>query len=128
MNDDLYDQALTMLANAASWHDLRRQLDGAELLGPLGSARMDRLLLAWHRKQADELTDVALADEIRFWADGGSYASHLRGYQAPPPAVLIDSARARGWFCKPLGSGGVIVNPPEGRPLVLRTVGPGGQV
>lgn len=120
MIDDLLGRARALLAQSASWHDLRRRLDDAGITERLGAAALDDLLAAWHAKEAAGLSDDALAEELRFWAGGGSYGNHLKGYNATPPAVLVDEARARGWFVKPLDSGGVVVNAPSGRPLVVK--------
>lgn len=120
MMDDLLGRARALMAQSASWHDLRRRLDDADLTYRLGVAALNDLLAEWHDREAAALTDGALAEELGFWADGGTFATHLKGYNATPPTVLVEQARSRGWFVKPLGSGGVIVNAPTGRPLVVR--------
>ncbi len=122
MMDDLLGRARALLAQSATWHDLRRRLDDADLTYRLGVGGLDILLVEWHEREAAALTDSALADELAFWAEGGSFASHLKGYSATPPAILVEQARLRGWFVKPLGSGGAIVNAPTGRPLVIRSL------
>jgi hypothetical protein len=83
---------------------------------------MDALLLEWHQREAAAMTDAQLTEELAFWSDGGTYNSHLKGFSATPPAMLVEQARHRGWFVKPLDSGGAVVNPPGGRPLVVRGV------
>lgn len=120
MTHDPMQRARILLAGAPSWHELRRQLDAEGLGHRLGSAALDLLLLEWHRREAASLSPDGLAGELAFWAGGGGFASHLKGYNAVPPAVLIDEARRRGWFVRPLGSGGAVVNAPDGRPLVVR--------
>lgn len=120
MMEDVLGRARALFAQSASWHDLRRRLDEAGLSQRLGAAALDDLLAAWHAQEAGKLTDPALAEELGFWAGGGGYADHLKGYNAIPPAVLVADARRRGWFVKTLDSGGVVVNAPAGRPLVLK--------
>ena len=88
-----------------------------EELGPEG---MQDLLDLWHQRAAGALNDIELRIELGFWAHGGTYAQHLRGYQAIPPAALVAQARARGWFVRVGESGNAVVNPPGARPLALR--------
>lgn len=122
MTDDPMRHARALLAEAPSWQELRRRLDAAGLMRRLGSAALSELLGEWQRREAAGLDDAALAADLRFWAEGGDYAGHMRGYNAVPPALLVEEARRRGWFVRPLGSGGAVVNAPGGRPLVIRAL------
>lgn len=118
------ERAEELLARAANWHEYRRLLEAEGLLDRLGPEGIQAMLAAWNARAAAALSDAELRVELGFWADGGSYAAHLRGYQAIPPAELVEQARARGWFVRVGASGTALVNPPEGRPLTLR-LGPG---
>lgn len=120
MIDDPMQRARRLLADAPSWQELKRQLDTDGIVNRIGAAGVERLLAEWHGNEVAGLDDVALTQELGFWADGGSYDRHLKGYNALPPAVLIDEASRRGWFVRSLGSGGTVVNAPEGKPLVVR--------
>ncbi len=121
MIDDAMHRARAMLSAAPSWQELRRRLDADGLTNRLGAGALDVLLGEWHRKTAAELDDATLAGELRFWAEGGGYDSHLQGYNALPPAVLVDEAARRDWFVRRLGSG-ALVNAPDGKPLVIKAV------
>lgn len=114
------ERAEELLARAATWHDYRRLLEAEGLPDRLGPEGIQAMLAEWTRRAAAALADAELRAELAFWADGGTYAAHLRGYQAIPPAELVEQARARGWFVRVGASGTAIVNPPEGRPLTLR--------
>lgn len=122
--DDPMSRALTLLAGAPSWHELKRSLDETGLSIRIDPAGLDALLAAWHRKEVAALSDEELVAEISFWAEGGGYAEHMRGYFAVPPRILVEEAGNRTWFVAPLGSGGAIVNAPGGRPLVVRSLPP----
>ena len=123
VSEDLYRQAMIMLSAAETWQDLRRRLDQAGLTNRLGVERMDTLLVAWYRKETAGLDDRQLAGELRFWSGGGTYLAHPRGYAAPPPAVLVEEARRRGWAVRSLMSGGgVAIDLPDGPSEVLRTL------
>jgi len=124
-SDPIRERAMTLLARAPTWHELRRALEAEGLIDRLGGAGMQALLAEWHERAAAALSDVELRIELGFWAEGGTYAAHLRGFQAIPPAVLVSQARARGWFVRQGASGKAIVNPPGARPLVVQT-GPDG--
>lgn len=117
LEDSIRERAWQLLGRAPTWHELKRMLDAEGLTDRLGAAGMQDLLAAWHARAAAELTDAQLQDELGFWAEGGSYATHLKGFQAVPAAALVEAARSRGWFVRSGASGGAIVNPPGGRPL-----------
>ncbi|MGE4528118.1 MAG: hypothetical protein AB7D00_07100 [Rhodospirillaceae bacterium] len=123
----IWERALTLLERAPTWHELRRALEAEGLVDRLGGAGMQDLLAEWHARAAAALNDVELRIELGFWAEGGTYAEHLRGFQAIPPAVLVAQARARGWFVKQGASGKAIVNPPGARPLVVQVGADGGE-
>lgn len=113
-------EALRLLAGAGTWHELRQSLTERSLDTALSAADMDALLAAWHRRCAAALSDQALTQELRYWHDGGTFADHLEGFQAVPPEALVAEAAHRDWFVRTLGSGAV-VNPPDGKPLMIRT-------
>ncbi|MBN2752617.1 MAG: hypothetical protein JXQ84_07900 [Rhodospirillaceae bacterium] len=121
----VWERAMDLLGRAPTWHELRRALDNEGLVDRLTAAGMQALLHEWHRHAAEGLTDIELRIELGFWSDGGSYAAHLRGFQAIPPTALVAQARVRGWFVRVGTSGTAIVNPPGARPMVIQ-VGPDG--
>lgn len=112
-------KALLLLDGAGTWHELRRSLDEQTLSPRLGPEDTQTLLDAWHKRQAARFDDAALIRELAFWADGGSFEAHLDGWQATRPAALVDEAARRGWFVRRLPSGAV-VNPPQGKPLMVK--------
>lgn len=114
-------KALLLLDGAGTWHELRRSLDEQTLTPRLSPDDTQTLLDAWHKRQAARLDDATLTRELAFWADGGTFDSHLDGWQATRPAALVDEAARRGWFVRRLASGAV-VNPPEGKPLMLKAL------
>lgn len=118
---DAMIEALKLLGGAGTWHELRRSLGDRKLDQMLSPAEMQDLLTAWHERRAAELDDDTLVSELAFWADGGTFETHLEGWQAVDPAALIDAAKHRGWFVRQL-PGGAIVNPPTRKPLVLRNL------
>ncbi len=122
MTDDPMQRARAMLAQAPSWQELRRQLDAGDLTHRLGSGAVADLLGEWQQQEAARLGDPELIAELRFWAEGGGYAGHMRGYNAVPPVVLVEEAGRRGWFVRRLGSGGAVVNAPHGKPLVIKAL------
>ncbi len=79
------ERAVQLLARAPTWHELRRALDSEGLVDRLGAAGMQFLLEEWHRRAANALNDIELRIELGFWAEGGGYAEHLKGFQAIPP-------------------------------------------
>lgn len=117
------ERAVQLLARSPTWHELRRALESEGLVDRLGAAGMQSLLEEWHRRAANALNDIELRIELGFWAEGGGYAEHLKGFQAIPPMALVAAARARGWFVRIGESGRAIVNPPGAKPLVVRTGG-----
>lgn len=114
------ERAEELMLRAATWHEYRRLLEAEGLVDRLGSEGLQAVLAEWNRRAAAELNDIELRVELCFWADGGSYAAHLRGYQAIPPAELVEQARVRGWFVRVGPSGTALVNPPGARPLTIR--------
>ncbi|MFA7430818.1 MAG: hypothetical protein WCZ23_11730 [Rhodospirillaceae bacterium] len=118
---DAVTKALRLLEGAGTWHELRRSLDEQVLTPQLSANDTQTLLDAWHRRQASRLDDAALARELAFWADGGTFDTHLDGWQATRPAALVEDAARRGWFVRRLASGAV-VNPPQGKPLMLKSL------
>lgn len=120
-SSEALSKALTLLDGAGTWHELRRSLQEQGLEARLAPEDMQHLLGAWHARQARRLDDAALVGEIRFWAEGGRFETHLEGWQAVSPAALVEEAARRGWFVRRLASGAV-VNPPEGKPLMVKSL------
>lgn len=118
-SDTAYQQAFQRLSGAGTWHELRRSLSEDGLESRLTASDMQTLLGAWHAREAGRLSDAELTIELKFWADGGRYETHLAGYQAVAPAALVGEAEVRGWFVRRVGFG-ALVNPPDARPLTLR--------
>lgn len=114
-------EALTLLAGAGTWHELRHSLQERKLDLTLGPEDMEILRDAWHTRLTQAMSDAALVQELTFWAQGGGFDSHLDGFQAVPPTALLDEARNRNWFVRRLPSA-AIVNPPEHKPITLKTI------
>ena len=112
-------EAMALLEVAETWPALRAALEAADLPRRLGAAGMQRLAEAWRRRTVAALTDAALVLELRFWVEGGDLPRHPEGFRAPLPADLVAEAERRGWFVRPLGRGGWIVNPPDAGPLTV---------
>ncbi len=111
--------AMRLLAVAETWPALRAALEAGDLPRRLGADGMQRLAEVWRCRAVARLDDAALALEIRFWVEGGDLPAHPEGFRAPVPADLAAEAARRGWFVRPLGRGGWLINPPDGRPLTL---------
>lgn len=112
--------ALALVEEHDTWQALRAALEEGGLAARLGAAGLERVLAAWQGRAAWRLTDAQLAQELAFWADGGTYAGHLSGFNAIAPAALVGEAERRGWFVRRLGPK-ALVNPPEGKPLAVPT-------
>lgn len=119
MTDTPFDEALRLLDGAGTWHEFKTSLNERALDKMLAPADLDRLRDGWQARQARSLDDHTLTLELTFWADGGSFDSHLDGFQAIGPGALLDEADRRGWFVRRLASGAV-VNPPDTKPLMLK--------
>lgn len=117
--DAVRERAMELVERAPTWHEYRRLLDLEGLVDRLGADGMLAVLDHWHCRAAAALSDVELRIELGFWAEGGGYAEHLKGFQAIPPTHLVAQAQARGWFVRVGGSGNAVVNPPGARPLVI---------
>jgi hypothetical protein len=114
-----FEDACRLLKGAGTWHEFKTSLAERRLDLALGAADMDLLRRDWQAQQAQRMDDNTLTRELRFWAEGGSYDSHLDGFQALSPGALLVDAQRRGWFVRRLASGAV-VNAPIGKPLMLR--------
>jgi len=114
------ERALELIERAPTWHEYRRLLDAEGLVDRLGADGMLGVLDAWHSRAAVALSDVELRIELGFWAEGGCYADHLKGFQAIPPTHLVAQAQVRGWFVRVGSSGTAVVNPPGARPLAIK--------
>jgi len=117
------EEAIRLLQGAGTWHELRRSLQDRNLDTALSPAEMQDLLAAWHMHQATRLSDTELTEELLFWARGGTFETHLAGWQALSPEALVEEADNRGWFVRRLPSGAVI-NPPGRPPLSLKIPSP----
>lgn len=120
MSDDDFKQALFLTEKAASWQQLRQQLKKERL--EISPENMQKLINFWHNKKAEKLTDKQLKDELEYWANGGSYETHLRGYNAIKPDALVKNASSRNWFVKELKNGEFIINPPDSLPLRIKKI------
>ncbi|MBB4286033.1 hypothetical protein [Roseospira goensis] len=112
-------EAMGLMETAESWPRLRDALEAVGLTRRLGATGMQRLAEVWRQRTVGALDDAALSAEVRFWADGGDLPQHPDGFRAPVPADLAAEAGRRGWFVRALDSGGWLVNPPDGHPLML---------
>ncbi len=114
-------EALTLLIGAGTWHELRRSLQERKLDQAMGPEDMRVLLDAWHTRQTNGMSDTILTRELLFWANGGSFETHMDGFLAPPPAALLEAALARRWFVRRLPSG-ALVCPPDHPPISLKSI------
>ncbi len=112
-------QISDLMDGAGVWQELKRRMDADGLTERIGPDGVQMVLSHWHRTEARRLADGLLTAELRFWANGGHYAIHVRGFNAVRPQALIDEARRRRWFVREMARGGWVVNPPEGQPLFL---------
>ena len=112
-------QISDLMEGAEVWQELKRRLDAAGLTERIGPEGLQVTLSHWHRTEARKLTDTLLTAELRFWANGGRYADHVRGFNAVRPHALIDEATRRRWFVRSMARGGWVVNPPDSQPLFL---------
>ncbi len=115
------EDARRLLQGAGTWHEFKTSMSERRLDLALGPMDMDLLRREWQALQAQRMDDNTLTCELRFWAEGGSYDSHLDGFQALSPGALLDEADRRGWFVRRLASG-ALVNAPTGKPLMLRSL------
>ncbi|KAA5606801.1 hypothetical protein F1188_04640 [Roseospira marina] len=110
---------MARLDEAESWPALREALEADGLDRRLGADGMQRLADVWRERAVRALDDAALAAEVRFWAEGGDLPLHPEGFRAPLPGDLAAEAKRRGWFVRPLGTGGWVVNAPDEAPKTL---------
>ncbi|SDH24754.1 hypothetical protein [Roseospirillum parvum] len=111
--------ALLVIGDCRAWPQVRARLDEHGLSEALGPDGLLRVMAAWQAERAGALSDAELTAELRHWAEGGTYQSHLGGFNALSPETLLDEARRRGWFVQSLPGGRGVVTPPTGKPLVL---------
>lgn len=116
-------QISDLMDGAGVWQELKRRMDADGVTERIGPDGVQAVLSHWHRSEARHLTDGLLTAELRFWANGGRYATHVRGFNAVRPQALVDEAGRRGWFVRDMAGGGWVVNPPESQPLFLPTAG-----
>lgn len=111
--------ALDLVDEYDTWQALRAALDRQGLTATIGASGIERVLHAWQARAAWRLDAPQLTAELSHWANGGSYANHLDGFNAISPRALVDEAERRGWFVRRLGTAKAVVNPPNGRPLAI---------
>ena len=104
-----------------SWPGLKAKLEAQDVAEALGAEGLFTLMEAFLARATATLPDKRLAEELSFWADGGTYTTHLQGFQAIPPRALVKEAEKRGWLVKTLPQK-TLVSPPEGKPLALTTL------
>ena len=112
-------QIADLMEGAGVWQELKRRMDADGVTERIGPDGVQAVLSHWHRTEARNLTDVLLTAELRFWANGGRYTVHVRGFNAVRPQALVDEAGRRGWFVREMARGGWVVNPPDSQPLFL---------
>ncbi|MCF8483500.1 MAG: hypothetical protein K9H25_24005 [Rhodospirillum sp.] len=114
--------ALRMMDTAGTWEELRGDLDRLGILGVLDADQRRTLAALWEERGVANLGDHALVQDLTHWASGLGRTDHPLGFKAPRPDTLVAEAARRGWFTKPLPGGKTIVNPPEGKPLIVPSV------
>lgn len=118
MSDEAFRDAEALLERADTWPGFQRQLRDIGLSSALSAADMEALRDLWLARRAAGFADARLAAELRHWAQGRGFNTHLEGFHAVPPAALAAEAQRRGWFVRSLPSGH-LVSPPDGSPLHL---------
>jgi hypothetical protein len=120
VQETLMARALKLMGAAGTWQELRQILVQSGLAESLGADGMQDVADAWNALRLTKMDALELAQELKFWAEGGRYETHLQGFAAIPPEMLVARAKELGWFVNHLGSGGVVVNPPVGRPIFIK--------
>ncbi|MBK1666275.1 hypothetical protein CKO38_10795 [Rhodospirillum rubrum] len=116
---DDWQTALRVMAAAGTWEEMRGDLERLGVLGRLDGAQRLDLARLWERRGVEALDDRRLAEDLRHWAAGLGPTDHPLGFLAPRPAALAAEAARRGWFQRPLPGGRTLINPPDGKPVLL---------
>ena len=95
MNDDAVLKAKNIALTTKSWRDAGKKIKNAFI--ELSTEQMLEVLDFWQKYMAKSLTDGELLSELNFWSEGGSFESHLNGYDALNPKVLVFEAKKRNW-------------------------------
>jgi hypothetical protein len=117
-----WHKALRLMETAGTWEELRGDLDRLGLINALDADQRQTLATLWDQRGVAALSNQALVEDLAHWASGLGRAEHPLGFKAPPPDTLVAEATRRGWFTKPLPGGKTIVNPPDGKPLIVPSV------
>ncbi len=112
-------QVMQMFGHGLSWHEFKAELDKQGITQLLDTDSMNQIIDMWQENEASHIADYKLCDELDFWAKGGSYKTHLEGFLAIKPIILVKEAQKRGWFVKELGEK-FIINPPDKSPIIIK--------
>lgn len=110
-----------MMGDVKSFQELKAKMEKQGMTDMIDTELMDRIAAEWNAREAKKLPEGTLMQELDFWAQGGSFSSHLKGFNAIPPTTLVTEAKSRGWFVQQMGPK-AIVNPPAGKPLILKGI------
>ncbi|WP_413206089.1 hypothetical protein [Rhodospirillum sp. A1_3_36] len=117
-----WNTALRLMEAAGTWEELRGDLERLGLISALNADQRRALATLWDQRGVAALSDQALVENLAHWASGLGRAEHPLGFKAPHPDALVAEATHRGWFTKSLPGGKTIVNPPDGKPLIVPSV------
>ncbi|MGB0697292.1 MAG: hypothetical protein ACPGOY_16685 [Rhodospirillaceae bacterium] len=115
-------KALIALEGATSWRGYLEDLTSAGLIDQLDASQRQDLSERWQRGRVKALTDRFLVEELLHWSQGLGYQHHQEGFEALSVPILVAEARRRGWFTSDLAGGGVLIGPPDHKPIRLTGV------
>ncbi|OPZ77803.1 MAG: hypothetical protein BWY78_00861 [Alphaproteobacteria bacterium ADurb.Bin438] len=98
--------------------ELKAQIDLMNLKDPLGSDGLLTVIDYYQQHALNKFKDEDLIKEIMFWAEGGSYKTHLDGFNAFSPKALITNAKKRNWIIKELPNK-ILISPENYPPIAI---------
>ncbi len=117
------NEAISMCAylidKVGALSELKDQMRSLHLTEVLGSDGVMTVIDIYQQYVLSRYSDTKLIEEILFWAEGGSYETHLDGYNAMSPKALVKEAKKRGWLVKELPQK-TLISSREFPPLTLK--------